>query len=57
VSADERLQKASEKEAWIEYLHETKTANELRYVEVESWAWARLQARLGKLKPKRKVAA
>jgi hypothetical protein len=35
-----------EADAWFEYLETTRGQREQRYVEVESWAWARLNQRL-----------
>jgi hypothetical protein len=32
--------------AWAEYLRVTREAEDARYDEVESWAWAQLQQRL-----------
>ena len=47
-----------EADAWFEYLEATRGQTELRYREVEPWAWARLmqrvravRARRGKLRP------
>ena len=47
-----------EADAWFEYLEATRGQSEIRYGEVEPWAWARLSQRLrairtrrGKLKP------
>lgn len=41
-------------DAWNQYLCQTReAAGSVRYGEVEPWAWACLQARLGKLKPQR----
>jgi len=33
-------------DAWREYLEQTRGQSEVRYEEVEPWAWARLQQRL-----------
>lgn len=33
-------------EAWFEYLESTRGQVDLRYAEIEPWAWARLQQRL-----------
>ena len=35
--------------AWFEYLERTRDLSEVRYEEVELWAWRRLQARLREL--------
>jgi hypothetical protein len=35
-----------EADAWFEYLEATRGQSELRYAEVEPWAWARLSQRL-----------
>jgi hypothetical protein len=35
-----------EADAWFEYLESTRGQSELRYEEVEPWAWIRLQNRL-----------
>jgi hypothetical protein len=47
-----------EADAWFEYLEATRGQTEVRYAEVEPWAWARLRQRLravsarrAKLKP------
>jgi hypothetical protein len=47
-----------EADAWFEYLEATRGQSEIRYGEVEPWAWARLSQRLrairtrrGKLRP------
>ena len=47
-----------EADAWFEYLEATRGQSEIRYAEVEPWAWARLSQRLravrtrrGKVKP------
>jgi hypothetical protein len=42
----ENLLLAEEAHAWFEYLGSTRGQSETRYIEVEPWAWARLQARL-----------
>jgi len=43
----------TEAEAWADYLAEVKTANEVRYEEIEAWAWARLGRRLLQLERER----
>ena len=35
-----------EADAWFEYLEATRSQSEVRYQEVEPWAWARLSQRL-----------
>lgn len=35
--------------AWNAYLEDTKAAHPLRYTEVETWAWARLQQKLRRI--------
>jgi hypothetical protein len=35
-----------EANAWFEYLETTREEEDVRYEELESWAWARLQQRL-----------
>ena len=49
-----------EADAWFEYLESTQGQSEVRYKEVEPWAWARLSQRLRAIrtrKQKLKVAA
>lgn len=41
-----RLLWIEECDAWYEYLEATQGQPEVRYREVEGWAWARLQQRL-----------
>ena len=52
--ADELLQ-IEEADAWFEYLEATRhvTSLEKRYLEVEPWAWARLNQRLRAIKTRR----
>lgn len=45
-TAARELLRIEEVDAWFEYLEATRSQPEARYREVESWAWARLQARL-----------
>lgn len=40
------LLQIEEADAWFEYLEATRSQSEVRYREVEPWAWARLQQRL-----------
>jgi hypothetical protein len=42
--------------AWREYLAQTRNLIGWRYERAEPFAWAQLQARLGKLKVKRRAA-
>ena len=41
-----------EADAWFEYLEATRGQTEIRYKEVEPWAWARLSQRLRAVKRK-----
>ena len=42
-----------EADAWFEYLEATRGQTELRYREIEPWAWARLRQRLRAVKTRR----
>jgi hypothetical protein len=42
-----------EADAWFEYLEATRGQSELRYKEVEPWAWARLSQRLRAVRARR----
>ena len=42
----EELLLIEEADAWFEYLEATRAQSEVRYQEVEPWAWARLSHRL-----------
>jgi hypothetical protein len=42
-----------EADAWFEYLDATKPQSDLRYKEIEPWAWARLTQRLREVKKRR----
>ena len=42
-----------EADAWFEYLEATRGQLEIRYKEVEPWAWARLTQRLRAIKTRR----
>jgi len=42
-----------EADAWFEYADATRTVAPGRYAEIEAWAWARLQQRLGSLAVRR----
>jgi hypothetical protein len=50
--ADELLQ-MEEADAWFEYLDTTRDQSEVRYREVEPWAWARLAQRLRAIRARR----
>ena len=50
--AGELLQ-IEEADAWFEYLEATRAQSETRYVEVEPWAWARLNQRLRAVRARR----
>ena len=39
-----------EADAWFEYLEATRAQSEVRYQEVEPWAWARLMQRVRAVK-------
>ena len=42
-----------EADAWFEYLEATRVQSELRYAELEPWAWARLSQRLRAVRARR----
>ena len=42
-----------EADAWFEYLEAIRSQSELRYKEVEPWAWARLSQRLRAIRTRR----
>ena len=46
----EELLLIEEADAWFEYLEATRGQTEVRYQEVEPWAWARLMQRLRAVK-------
>ena len=46
----EELLLIEEADAWFEYLEATRAQSEVRYQEVEPWAWARLSQRLRAIK-------
>lgn len=50
----EELLRIEECDAWHEYLESTHGQRELRYCEIESWAWARLEQRLRAINAKRR---
>lgn len=41
-----QLLRVEECDAWFEYLESTRAQSEVRYREVEPWAWSRLRQRL-----------
>jgi len=42
-----------EADAWFEYLEATRNQTEIRYGELEPWAWARLNQRLRAIRTRR----
>ena len=53
VREAEELLLIEEADAWFEYLEATRCQTELRYKEVEPWAWARLSQRLRAVRTRR----
>jgi hypothetical protein len=49
----EELLLIEEADAWFEYLEATRGQSELRYGELEPWAWARLRQRLRAVRTRR----
>jgi hypothetical protein len=49
----EELLLIEEADAWFEYLEATRCQSELRYREIEPWAWARLRQRLRAVRTRR----
>jgi hypothetical protein len=49
----EELLLIEEADAWFEYLEATRSQSELRYREIEPWAWARLRQRLRAVRTRR----
>lgn len=49
----EELLMIEEADAWFEYLEATRNQTEVRYGEVEPWAWARLNQRLRAIRTRR----
>ena len=49
----EELLLIEEADAWFEYLEATRGQTEIRYGEVEPWAWARLRQRLRAIRTRR----
>ena len=47
------LLQIEEADAWFEYLEATRGQLEIRYKEVEPWAWARLHQRLRAIRTKK----
>ena len=49
----EELLLIEEADAWFEYLEATRCQSELRYREIEPWAWARLRQRIRAVRTRR----
>jgi hypothetical protein len=49
----EELLQIEEADAWFEYLEATRNQSPTRYLEVEPWAWARLNQRLRAVRARR----
>ena len=49
----EELLLIEEADAWFEYLEATRGQSEVRYREIEPWAWARLRQRVRALRTRR----
>ena len=49
----EELLQIEEADAWFEYLEATRVQSEMRYAELEPWAWARLSQRLRAVRARR----
>jgi hypothetical protein len=49
----EELLLIEEADAWFEYLESIRSQSELRYQEIEPWAWARLTQRLRAVRTRR----
>jgi hypothetical protein len=49
----EELLMIEEADAWFEYLEATRNQTEVRYGELEPWAWARLNQRLRAIRTRR----
>jgi hypothetical protein len=49
----EELLLIEEADAWFEYLEATRGQSEMRYRELEPWAWARLRQRLRAIRTRR----
>ena len=49
----EKLLSIEEADAWFEYLEATRSQTDVRYREIEPWAWSRLRQRLRAVKARR----
>jgi hypothetical protein len=49
----EELLQIEEADAWLEYLEATRNQAATRYMEIEPWAWARLNQRLRAIRARR----
>ena len=49
----EKLLLIEEADAWFEYLEATRAQNDVRYHEIEPWAWSRLRQRLRAIRARR----
>jgi hypothetical protein len=49
----EKLLLIEEADAWFEYLEATRAQTEVRYQEIEPWAWSRLRQRLRAIRARR----
>jgi hypothetical protein len=49
----EELLLIEEADAWFEYLESVRGQSEIRYQEIEPWAWARLTQRLRAVRTRR----
>ena len=49
----EELLQIEEADAWFEYLEATRNQSPTRYLELEPWAWARLNQRLRAVRARR----
>jgi hypothetical protein len=49
----EELLLIEEADAWFEYLESVRGQSEIRYLEIEPWAWARLTQRLRAVRTRR----
>lgn len=47
---------AEEQAAWTEYLDDTRNRENVRYEELEPWAWNRLGVKLGAIQARRRAA-
>jgi len=53
VQHAEEVLEIEEADAWSEYLEATRNQSEIRYPEIEPWAWARLNQRLKSIRRRR----